>query len=68
MYHVMIASGGTSPTWERLKGLREVWGDKPIVLKGIQCVEDAQLAVEYGMDGIIVSNVSPEMFRKLKPG
>lgn len=27
-----------------------------MVLKGIQSVEDAKLAVEYGMDGIIVSN------------
>jgi hypothetical protein len=38
--------------------LREAWGDGPIVLKGIQSVEDAKLAIEHGFDGIIVSNVS----------
>lgn len=33
-----------------------MWGNAPMVLKGIQSVDDAELAVEYGMDGIIVSN------------
>jgi lactate 2-monooxygenase len=58
MYHVLNTSRGVSPTWSRLKVLRELWGPKPIVLKGIQCAEDAELAVQYGMDGILVSNVS----------
>lgn len=35
--------------------LKKEW-DGPIVLKGIQHVEDAKLAVEAGMQGIIVSN------------
>ncbi len=35
--------------------LRESW-DGPIVLKGIQHPEDAKLALQYGCDGIIVSN------------
>lgn len=48
---------GRSPTWDRLKLLREAWGDDPIVLKGIQSPKDAKLAAEYGVDGIIVSNV-----------
>lgn len=46
---------GTSHGWEDLRFLRENW-DGPIVLKGIQTVEDAKLAVEYGMQGIVVSN------------
>ncbi|KFZ10798.1 hypothetical protein V501_05035 [Pseudogymnoascus sp. VKM F-4519 (FW-2642)] len=46
---------GRSRTWEDLKMLRGWWGGK-IVLKGIQHVEDARLAVEAGMDGIVVSN------------
>lgn len=58
LYHVVTTSRGISPQWEKLKLLREWWGDKPIVLKGIQSVEDARLAVSHGMDGIIVSNVS----------
>ncbi|ESZ92254.1 oxidoreductase [Sclerotinia borealis F-4128] len=46
---------GRSHTWEEIALLREVWKG-PIVLKGIQSVEDAQFAVQAGCDGIIVSN------------
>ncbi len=46
---------GTDFTWERLSVLRELW-DGPIVLKGIQHVDDARRAVDAGMDGIVVSN------------
>jgi isopentenyl diphosphate isomerase/L-lactate dehydrogenase-like FMN-dependent dehydrogenase len=56
LYHVVTTSRGVSPTWENLHKLRSWWGDGPIVLKGIQSVADANLALEYGMDGIIVSN------------
>jgi isopentenyl diphosphate isomerase/L-lactate dehydrogenase-like FMN-dependent dehydrogenase len=41
--------------WDRLPFLRERW-DGPIVLKGICSVEDARLALEQGVDGIVVSN------------
>jgi lactate 2-monooxygenase len=44
-----------SHSWEDLKFLQEHW-DGPIVLKGIQCVEDAQKCVELGIQGIVVSN------------
>jgi len=47
--------GGVHPKWEHLNILKKYW-DGPIVLKGIQTVEDARRAVEYGMEGIIVSN------------
>jgi lactate 2-monooxygenase len=42
-------------TWADLEFLRECT-KLPIVLKGIQSVQDAQLAVEHGIEGIIVSN------------
>ena len=42
-------------TWDSLAWLRSVV-PLPIVLKGILTVEDALLAVEHGVDGIIVSN------------
>ncbi len=42
-------------SWPDLPFLREHW-DGPIVLKGIVAVEDALLAVEHGMDGLVVSN------------
>lgn len=58
LYHVISTSRGISPVWENLPLLREAWGDGPIVLKGVQSVDDAKMAVEHGIDGIIVSNVS----------
>ncbi len=42
-------------TWERLAFLRQ-HTRLPIVLKGINHPDDAALAIEHGMDGIIVSN------------
>ena len=44
-----------SLTWEDLAFLRSVT-KLPILLKGILHPEDGALAVEYGVDGIIVSN------------
>lgn len=42
-------------TWSDLAFLRECTS-LPIVLKGIQSPEDALLAVEHGIEGVIVSN------------
>ncbi|PIA89184.1 putative lactate 2-monooxygenase [Cercospora beticola] len=50
-----ILNSGTYREWQHLETLKKLW-DGPIVLKGIQTVEDAHKAIEYGMDGIIVSN------------
>ncbi|MFW6692446.1 alpha-hydroxy-acid oxidizing protein [Streptomyces sp. MAR4 CNX-425] len=46
---------GTDRTWDRLPFLRKHW-DGPILLKGIQHVDDARRAAAAGMDGIVVSN------------
>ncbi|PLB39925.1 lactate 2-monooxygenase [Aspergillus candidus] len=46
---------GTSHGWEDLQFLRQHWNG-PIVLKGIQTVEDARQALDCGMQGIVVSN------------
>ena len=46
---------GTARSWDRLALLRRHW-DGPIVLKGIQHVDDALAALDAGMDGVIVSN------------
>lgn len=53
--HWVQMFGDPSLTWADLPFLRENW-DGPIVLKGIQSVQDAQRAVDAGMDGIVVSN------------
>ncbi|TXT05997.1 hypothetical protein VHUM_03758 [Vanrija humicola] len=42
-------------TWRDLSKLRE-WTRLPIVLKGIQCADDARTAIEHGVDGLGVSN------------
>ena len=42
-------------TWENLAYLRERTS-LPIYLKGIQHRDDARLAIEHGVDGIVVSN------------
>ncbi|KAI2817002.1 hypothetical protein CBS63078_381 [Aspergillus niger] len=42
-------------TWEDLAWLKQNTF-LPIVLKGVQTAEDAVLAVEHGVDGIVVSN------------
>ena len=42
-------------SWDDIDWLRSVW-DGPIVVKGIQCVDDAVLAVERGVDAIALSN------------
>jgi isopentenyl diphosphate isomerase/L-lactate dehydrogenase-like FMN-dependent dehydrogenase len=60
MYEGVDLSGLTNlqssnMTWDFLKRLRDTTKMK-IVLKGILAHEDAALAVENGMDGIIVSN------------
>jgi isopentenyl diphosphate isomerase/L-lactate dehydrogenase-like FMN-dependent dehydrogenase len=44
-----------SLTWDDLASLREL-SPLPLVLKGIQTAEDAALAVEHGIDAIVVSN------------
>jgi 4-hydroxymandelate oxidase len=60
MYEGLDLSGlrntqSSAMTWDFLKRMRDVTRMK-IVLKGILAHEDARLAVENGMDGIIVSN------------
>ena len=42
-------------SWDDVAWLRAVW-DGPILVKGIQSVADAVLAVEHGVEGIILSN------------
>ena len=42
-------------TWDRLGFLRQQT-KLPIILKGINHPDDARLAIEHGMDGIVVSN------------
>jgi len=42
-------------SWRDIEWFRKIW-DGPIVLKGIQRVEDAKIAVDNGVDAIALSN------------
>jgi L-lactate dehydrogenase (cytochrome) len=42
-------------SWDDVDWFRSMW-DGPIVLKGIQCVADAVLAAERGVDAVALSN------------
>lgn len=44
-----------SLSWRDIEWIRSVTS-LPLIIKGIACREDALLAVEYGADGIVVSN------------
>jgi isopentenyl diphosphate isomerase/L-lactate dehydrogenase-like FMN-dependent dehydrogenase len=45
----------TALTWDSVKRMRDVYPGK-LVIKGIVTREDAELAVQHGVDGLIVSN------------
>ena len=42
-------------SWDDIDWLRSVW-DGPIVVKGVQTVDDAVLAAERGVDAVVLSN------------
>jgi L-lactate dehydrogenase (cytochrome) len=44
-----------SLSWKDIEWFRSIWNGS-IVLKGVQTVEDARLAVEHGVDAIALSN------------
>jgi len=55
-----------SLTWESLVWLRSLTS-LPIVLKGILTAEDALLAVQHGVDGIVVSNHGGRQLDSVSP-
>jgi isopentenyl diphosphate isomerase/L-lactate dehydrogenase-like FMN-dependent dehydrogenase len=52
-----VVTGELSPytTWEELAWIKKEWGG-PVMLKGIQCAEDAKLACEYECQGVLLSD------------
>ncbi len=51
------AAGGldASVSWKEVDWVRSMWKG-PMLLKGIVSPEDARIAVEHGVDGVVVSN------------
>jgi isopentenyl diphosphate isomerase/L-lactate dehydrogenase-like FMN-dependent dehydrogenase len=56
----------TSATWEYVERLRKLTKMK-LVLKGIETHEDAKLAREHGVDGMVVSNHGGRAAEDLRP-
>ena len=42
-------------SWRDIEWMRSIW-DGPMIIKGIQCVEDAVLAAEHGVEAVALSN------------
>lgn len=55
-----------TPTWEYLKRLKDAMSAK-LFLKGIVTREDAELAMEHGVDGLFVSNHGGRAENSLRP-
>jgi L-lactate dehydrogenase (cytochrome) len=53
--HYTNSQFDASLSWDDVDWLRSVW-DGPILLKGVQTVEDAVLAAERGVDAVVLSN------------
>lgn len=51
----MASSISPGTDWDILSWVRKLT-DLPVVIKGIQCVEDAVLAYDHGVQGIVLSN------------
>jgi 4-hydroxymandelate oxidase len=56
----------TSLTWDDLATIRG-WTGLPLVLKGIVTAEDAQLAVDHAVDGVVVSNHGARQLDRVQP-
>ncbi|CAG7969138.1 unnamed protein product [Penicillium salamii] len=52
---IMASSISPFIDWDILTWIRRIT-DLPLVIKGIQCVEDAVIAYEHGVQGIVLSN------------
>lgn len=54
-------------TWDDLKWIRDHW-DGPLVIKGVHCLEDVEMAVKLGATGVIFSNHGGRQLGRAIPG
>lgn len=52
---VLRQTNAANVTWEDVRELRRRW-PRALVLKGVLSAEDAAMAAEHGVDGVVVSN------------
>ena len=43
-------------TWDDIAWIREAWGDRPLIIKGVHDAEDARRAEAMGASGVVWSN------------
>ena len=43
-------------TWQDIGWIKDAWGDRPLIVKGVHNAEDAQRAEDYGASAVIWSN------------
>jgi 4-hydroxymandelate oxidase len=58
---------GHTLTWDDLAAVRS-WSSLPVVLKGVLRADDARIAVEHGVDAIIVSNHGARQLDRVATG
>lgn len=46
----------TGLSWDDIAWMKSQWGDGPVLVKGLACVEDVEPARRAGVDGLVVSN------------
>ena len=66
-YEVLDEGLAKNLTWDSLATIRS-WSSLPLVLKGILTGEDARLAVEHGVDAIVVSNHGARQLDRVPAG
>lgn len=57
----VVDNVGGNLSWDYVKRIRDMW-EGPVILKGIMHEKDAEIAVEQGFDGIVVSNHGARQF------
>jgi 4-hydroxymandelate oxidase len=65
-YDVLDDDVAKNLTWESLAAIRS-WSGLPLVVKGILTAEDAVLAVDHGVDAIVVSNHGGRQLDRVRP-
>ena len=66
-YEVLDEDQARNLTWASLETIRSWSGGLPLVLKGVMTAEDARLAVEHGVDAIVVSNHGGRQLDRVLP-
>jgi len=60
--------GASAVTWNDLAWVKEAWGDdKPLIIKGVHCAEDAKRAEDAGAAAVVWSNHGGRQQDRVQP-